>query len=347
MNYVDLALNICTYHRREYIEKNIGKLLSSHFFTNEESEYYGHMEIFVVDNGSELQRSSNERVHLFYNKNTGGSGGFQRGLEEIRNSPVDFSHVIFMDDDVEFELETFYILFDFLKNVDSQYAGCPVAGRMFCMDAPDVQYTAGEIWNKGKIEHVEYRRQITAENYHPGKVTYDSGAEYGGWWFCCFPMSFAKENDILPFFIHCDDVEYGIRCGRMPIIIEGVQVWHETYEKRLTPLMLYYDTRNPLFVNEIHHFDSDPSAILSEWKQRMGGFHAKQDWLSEFYVILAMYDFLKGISWLKSIDAQKYHKKLQRIKSTRIKNALAWRFVERLFWKKYGKDAEPGGVLKG
>ena len=61
-----------------------------------------------------------------------------------------------------------------------------------------------------------------------------------------------QDNDVLPFFIHCDDVEYGLRCGRKPIIIEGVQVWHETYDKRMTPLMQYYDTRNPLFDN--HYF---------------------------------------------------------------------------------------------
>ena len=48
-----------------------------------------------------------------------------------------------------------------------------------------------------------YKRQTQ------GRVIYDADADYGGWWFCCFPYVFVQENDVLPFFIHCDDVEYG------------------------------------------------------------------------------------------------------------------------------------------
>ena len=207
MRNILLALNVCTYHRRDYIEKNIKKLLSSDFFVDDGSVYYGKLHIFVVDNGSELHGCDNERVHVFHNRNTGGSGGFQRGIEEIRKYPCNFSHVIFMDDDVEFKLETFYILVDFLMSVDEKYIENPVAGRMICLDKPDIQYTAAEKWNGGNIEHIEFMRNIADGSYKAGSVVYDSGAEYGGWWFCCFPMSFAANNDVLPFFIHCDDVE--------------------------------------------------------------------------------------------------------------------------------------------
>ena len=335
MRKINLALNICTYHRKEYVQTNISKLKASLFFSDSDSKYFGQMQVFIVDNASESPEFDNTFWHFRNNKNTGGAGGFQRGLEEIRKCPADFSHVIFMDDDVEFEVESFYILYDFLCTVEEEYAQNPVAGRMFCSDHPNVQYTAGEIWNRGKIRHVEYMRHITPENYHYGRVNYDSGAEYGGWWFCCFPMSFVKNNDILPFFLHCDDVEYGLRCGKKPIIIEGVQVWHETFEKRLTPLIRYYDTRNPLYVNEIHNLAPHPLSILKEWKDRISDLHAQRNWLSEFYVILAMNDFLKGLDWLKSIDSEKYHKKLKRKRSCRLKNAIAWRLVERKFRNKY------------
>lgn len=332
---VRLALNICTYNRVEFIERNVSRLLGSDFFSDRSSKYFGKLHIFVIDNGAQLPTSDNEFVHVFHNKNSGGSGGFQRGLEEIRRFSVDFTHVIFMDDDVDFELESFYILFDFLTSVDERYIDNPVAGRMFCMDKRDVQYTAAEIWNQGNIGHVEFLKTVNADNYHYGHVVYDSGAEYGGWWFCCFPMSFARENDIIPFFIHCDDVEYGLRCGKPPIIIEGVQVWHETFDKRMTPIIRYYDTRNPLFVNELHGISKEPEVILDEWKRAITECHVQQDWLTEYYLIRALNDYLNGIRWLKRIDAGKYHRKLLRMKSNRYKNAFFWRVVERRFRWKY------------
>ena len=335
MRNVTLALNICTYNRREYIERNIAKLLESKFFTDKNSRCYRKLHIFVVDNGADLPLVNDEFLHVFHNRNSGGSGGFQRGLEDIRPFPVDFTHVIFMDDDVDFELEAFYLLYDFLTNVEEQYIDNPVAGRMFCMDRPDIQYTAAEIWNQGNLEHVEFMRSITNDNYHYGHVVYDSGAEYGGWWFCCFPMSFAKDNDIIPFFIHCDDVEYGLRCGKPPIIIEGVQVWHETFDKRLTPIIRYYDTRNPLFVNELHNISKPTNVILTEWKSAITECHVQQDWLTEYYIIRALNDYLKGIDWLKNIDAGKYHKRLLKKKSNRYKNACFWRFVQYKFKKRY------------
>ena len=284
-----------------------------------------------MDNASELKLEEDEFVRVIPNRNTGGSGGFQRGLEEIRKSRTDFSHVIFMDDDVSFDISAFYILYDFLCRIDEEHADRPVAGRMFSMDEPDIQYTAAEKWNGGNIGHVEFLRDIRKSGYTPGRVIYDADADYGGFWFCCFPMAFAKENDILPFFIHCDDVEYGLRCGKKPIIIEGVQVWHETYEKRQTPLIQYYDTRNPLFVNQLYGFLPEPEKLLSDWKERITAYHLKKDWLTEYYVILAMNDFLRGRKWLGKVDSGRYHKKLRKVKSSRLKNAISWRLVELRF----------------
>lgn len=329
---VCLALNICTYHRETFIRKNLALLRQSSFFDEQNVKYYGKLHIFIVDNASELQLQEDKYTHIIYNENSGGSGGFQRGIEEIRKSNIAFSHVIFMDDDVSFDINSFYLLFDFLLNVNEENRKRPVAGRMFCMDKPDIQYTAAEQWNGGNISHVEFMRDISQTGYTQGRVIYDADADYGGWWFCCFPMEFVQKNDVLPFFIHCDDVEYGLRYGRKPIIIEGVQVWHETYDKRLTPLMQYYDTRNPLFVNWIYGFLPDAEQIMKAWKQKITEYHVREDWITEYYVILAMNDFLKGMRWLKRIDSGKYHRKLQKAKSSRIKNAICWRMVSVKFW---------------
>ena len=331
MKNINIAVNICTYHRNDFVEHNISKLLQSKFFDLTDRDYYGKLHIFVIDNGCELECHDGDFLHVFHNKNTGGSGGFQRGIEEIRNSNIDFSYVIFMDDDVKFELDAFYILYDFLVSVPEQYELNPVAGRMFCLDKPDIQYTAAEIWNYGDLKHVEYMRKITPDDYCYGNVVYDSGADYGGWWFCCFPMSFVRTNDVLPFFIHCDDVEYGLRCGRAPIIIEGVHVWHETFDKRQTPIMLYYDTRNPLFVNAIHFPWLDSQAVLNKWHETITSYHVAGDFVSEYYVIRGMLDFLKGLKWLKHVDSERYHRRLLNMKGNKWKNAISWRVAEKWF----------------
>ena len=324
-----LAINICTYHRLNEVQQNIHKLLDSKFFEQENIAFYGHLHIFVTDNGSELPLRNDEFLHIQHNQNTGGSGGFQKGLERIRKSSVPFTHVIFMDDDIKFDMETFYRLYIFLSCLKKEYDDYPIAGRMFRMDKPHIQYTAAEIWNSGEIQHIGYNLDMRdAANLI--SVNDNAGAEYGGFWFCCYPMSFAKDNDIMPFFIHCDDVEYGLRCGKTPIILNGVQVWHETYEYRQTPVMNYYDTRNPLLVNEKYHLLPKPEIMLAAWKEKITKFHVKEEFESEYYTILGMYDFLRGITWINRVNSCKKHKQLQNAKISKLKNSVLWRVTE---WK--------------
>lgn len=337
MRDVTIAVNICTYRREKYIAQTLRRLQESLFFDEAgATEYYGALYLYIADNACELQEIDSEYVQLRHNPsgNVGGSGGYQYGIEMIRESGIDFSHVVFMDDDVEFDISCFYKLYDFLRNVDEWNADRPVAGRMFRADNRDIQYTAAEIWNKGNIEHVGYQKSL-CEVDKEADIEFDSGAEYGGWWFCCFPYEFVKDNDIMPFFLHCDDVEYGLRCGRPPVIIKGVQVYHETFEHRQTPLMCYYDTRNPLFVNEKFRFCENASEVLVDWKNRILSYHLEQKWDYEYYAIQGMIDFLKGVEWLTGIHPGKYHNKLQKAKINRYKNSVLWRVAAHKFKKKY------------
>ena len=164
-NEVKIALNICTFQREEFIHRNLSLLQASDFFNPDNPQYYGRLHIFVVDNGSSLQLPESPYVHCIYNRNTGGSGGFQRGIEEIRKRNEGFTHVIFMDDDVAFDISSFYLLFDFLSGVGEADRNRPVAGRMFCMDDPYIQYTAAEKWNRGMVSHVEFMRDVRGTAY--------------------------------------------------------------------------------------------------------------------------------------------------------------------------------------
>jgi len=338
MNQVKLALNICTYKREQILIKNLEVLKGSDFYNPSNSRYYNKLDVFVIDNASELSLESFPDFHLFHNPNTGGSGGFQRGIEEIRKFD-DYTHVIFMDDDVSFEMSSFYLLYDFLETVNKENADRPVAGRMLDLDNPNIQWTAAEKWNAGDIKHVEFLRDITdpANPYTPGKVIYDADADYGGFWFCCYPYSYVKENDILPFFLHCDDVEYGLRCGKPPIIIEGVHVWHETWEKKISPSILYFDVRNSLFVNELYKCLLPKKIIAKQWKSRIVQLRNEKKYLYEYMVILAMNDYLDGFTMIQKEKIIEQNKKLECIKTNCFNNLITYWLVYLKFLKKYGE----------
>lgn len=334
---VRIAVNICTYKRRESIDKILARLQASLFFEGgEESGYLGALYVFVVDNAGELEEAELGQIRLRHNPrgNTGGSGGYQYGIELIRKSGIEFTHVVFMDDDVEFDMDCFYKLYDFLRNVDKDNADRPIAGRMIRMDDPAVQYTAAEVWNRGHIEHVGFHKPLSEIESEPA-AEYHAGADYGGWWFGCYPYAFVRENDIMPFFLHCDDVEYGLRCGRPPIILKGVQVRHEAPGSRKTPLIGYYDTRNTLFVNERYGLLGDPRQTLKDWKENISAHHLRREWDYEYYVIRGMYDFLRGVKWLHRIHPGKYHRRLQRAHISRYRNSFFWRITEARFCRKY------------
>ena len=328
MNQVKLALNICTYKREQILRKNLDILKGSEFFNSNNTHLYNKLEIFVIDNSSELSFESFPNLHLFHNPNTGGSGGFQRGIEEIRKHN-DITHVIFMDDDVSFEMNTFYILYDFLETVDSKNADRPVAGRMLDKDNPTIQWTAGEKWNSGNIQHVEFLRDISNSNnpYTPGKVIYDADSDYGGFWFCCYPFDYVKNNDVIPFFLHCDDVEYGLRCKKKPIIIEGVHVWHETWEKKMSPEMLYYDYRNSLFVNEMYNFLLPKEELINQWKNKILIYRKDGKYICEYMLIKAMSDYINGMKWLVNLDSEKHHIRLSMSKTNKMRNRILMRYV--------------------
>ncbi len=296
---IHLAVNICTFHREKQLSANLKKFMTGSFF-QEQSELNGKMHIFVTDNGNSFPHSpAHLNIHIHNNSNKGGgSGGFARGLEEIKKlqDACNFTHVVFMDDDVEFQMESFYRLFAWLSYLKKEKQMTSIAGRMFRLDRREIQYTAVEIWNKGDIRHVDGSLDMSAVE-NALRSSAPSG-DYGGWWFCTYPAEFALNNRPFPFFIHCDDVEYGLRFPGQVMALRGVQVWHETYEYRVTPQIIYYDIRNPMVVNALHGVDN-PDEMVAKWQERLEQFHREGDQMMKYLCILAMYHFTKGYRFFR------------------------------------------------
>lgn len=335
---IQLGLIICTYKRNKELYRNLKILKNTRFF-RETDEWYGHLHIYIVDNASELPVPDEKNISLYHNPNTGGSGGFTRGIEEIRKTgPVNgITNVVFMDDDVEIIPETFYRLYALLLLLKQEYRKSVIAGRMFRTDRRWIQYTAAEIWNGGNILHIGWNADMT-DRKNLLHMNENTGAEYGGWWFACFPIKFVQENTPLPFFLHCDDVEYGLRHGGEPLILNGIQVWHETYEYRQSPVLAYYDIRNSLIVNACYGLLPDRETVLADWKSKITEQHVKKDYLTERMLIKGLADFGSGVKNMKRKNPQKNHVQLHRKKKClKLVNSLYWRITEKSIFVRYDK----------
>ena len=55
MNNVNLALNIRTYHCEEYVYKNFKILTLSQLFCRGYFEYFGKIDIVIIDNAGEIE----------------------------------------------------------------------------------------------------------------------------------------------------------------------------------------------------------------------------------------------------------------------------------------------------
>ena len=328
---IKISLVICTYKRREQLEQLLTELSAQ-----EKKEMRSWLRIKVIDNASELPNQYGEDIQVYHNPNTGGSGGFSRGMDETVNDLKQFpaTHVVFMDDDVTIQTESIIRLYALLSFMKKKYESEVVAGRMFRLDKPEVQYTASEIWNTGDIRHIGWNQDMTVYD-RLFDMNENAGGEYSGWWFACFPIGFVKENRPLPFFLHCDDVEYGLRHGGEPIILNGIQVWHETYEYRQSLKVLYYDVRNSLIVNTMYE-ELSQEEFLAKWKIIITEFHIRAEYQKEYIAIKAMKNFLRGQKNFQRNGNKEVNFSVSE-KETYFKysNKLLWRYCQMRLRKKY------------
>lgn len=334
INPVHISWVICTF-RREKMIQDIIELFQNSLFFEENSMYFHGMSMRIVDNSSEMAVQEQPYIKVFHNPNTGGAGGFSRGMEESEREEEEYgiTQVLLMDDDVEIMKESLYRLYSFLKIVKAEYQNRPVAGRMFRTDQRQIQYTAMEIWNRGEIRHIGHNQDMTeVENlWNMNHIKESENKDiYTGWWFGCFPMEYVRKQKPLPFFLHCDDVEYGLRNGEKPLILNGIQVWHETYEYRKNALIAYYDIRNSMIVNTIYGFYQNEKEVWEAWKRKLDDYYNQKDYSGEYVAILAMQDYLKGKQWFLSEKEKKQIR--QKIgKKYQYKAAFLWRMLEMQF----------------
>lgn len=242
---INVCIVICTYKREEYVLKNIEQLKNYKF------SFINH--VFVIDNGKTLDCNmlSDDFSSVLSNKNYGGSGGFTRGLIEAYDRK--YSHVILMDDDVEFHSETLEQMTVFMSLLSEKYKDSWFSAGMMTLDKPWEQFELGARWDGGTISlkhKVDVREcAVLLDNLD------NSDVNYGGWWCLCMPVSIVKKSNLpLPFFIKFDDIEYGVRKPKDTEIItmNGIALCHEAFENKMSFSGEYYCFRNEMVTIALH-----------------------------------------------------------------------------------------------
>lgn len=311
INDVRIAMDICTYRRETFVTRNI-RLLNEAIINNTDSPLYGRLEIFVSDNARTLDAAAleSECVHIFPNKNAGGSGGFARGMMEILKSGRPFTHALVMDDDVLISPEALERTARFLMLLKPEYSGKTVAGAMMRLDMRSLQHENGGVWNGWYTECVHtYMDMRRLENVLENER--EQPADYNAWWYSCIPMTKISESNLpLPLFIRFDDVEFGLRGGSDIVMLNGVCLWHEPFEYKYASSMEYYHMRNGLIVDALRRRDVSGRAVEKHFIHMALSNLMRYRYDNVELLFRGAADFLEGPEFLLSTDPEALHKTL-------------------------------------
>ncbi len=303
---IRMALCTTTFKKEDFITANIARIREGILQTDEPVARGFHL--FVVDNGRTLDAPalSGEGVSVIPNVNAGGSGGFALGMMKALEEEGAFSHVVLMDDDVRMSVESLKRLHALLSLATATYARAFANGAMLQMERPSLQFedvsyvrTLGG-FAKIKPDLLVNTRAGIVENEG---IDVELENAYGAWWFSCIPVSYIKEMGLpLPFFVRCDDVEYGLRCQPTYMTMNGICVWHARFEGRFNAAVACYQyVRNMLVTRTLHIRRGSGVFMLLYWRLfhiylRTMDYDAAELWLD------GLEDYLQGPDLLMTGD---------------------------------------------
>lgn len=310
---VKIAAVICTYKRELYLYKNI-QLLDKYLLNR--ADVGENFEIFIIDNGRSIEDLDNPKIHLIPNKNAGGSGGFTRGIIEILKRKNYFSHIIFMDDDVVICPEVFERIYNFQKVINDN--NICIGGSMLKLDSKYIQHENGAIWDNKVIRVKPDLDLRIVKNVLFNEI--EEQISYNGWWLFCLPTKIIDDFSLpYPFFIRGDDIELPIRLKQKIVTLNGICIWHESFENKYSTMPNYYSKKNEMILSIIH---SDSFSKIDAIKQIIK-FSIREAFCYRYksaeIVLKAASDFLKGPHYLKGINPEEKNMEVLRLGEKPVK----------------------------
>ncbi len=306
VNDVRLALSTTTFQKEEFIVPNIALVKSG--IADEGELIASRFHMFVVDNGRTLDADSlsDDIVTVIPNQNVGGSGGFARGMIAALDSDTDFTHVLLMDDDVRVMPESLIRTFNLLSLAKGAYKDAFVNGAMLSLEDPKRQFEDVAIVRRsGGYSRIKHDMDISTVHdiVENERIDVELPQSYGAWWFSCIPMKNIRENGLpMPFFVRCDDVEFGVRNKGTYMTMNGICVWHASFEGRYRASVdCYQYTRNYLTMIAVDDC-SDERLFMMRLRASIRKALRDMDYASTELFLDGLEDYLKGPEFLANAD---------------------------------------------
>lgn len=303
---VKVGIVICTYKREAFVSGNMQRVKN---FLDENADLKNKLEFFIIDNGQTLEPSRYDFAKVYPNANLGGSGGFTRGIIEVYKRKDEFTHFLLMDDDIVFHAEILRKLVGILEYA-SDTDRLSVGGSLLKQEAPAIQHEMGANWNgiDAEPENHDFNLALPIDVLRNEK---DKMIDYNGWWFMCMPLSVVDKHLLpLPLFIKSDDMEYGLRCAEDVMLVNGLGIWHESFQLKYTSVLEYYQKRNELILNSVCDIKRPLYMGLRKLVRSVAKQLIYQRYFALDFIFDAYDDFLKGPQYIMSLNAEELHRKL-------------------------------------
>lgn len=329
LNDINIGVNICTFKREKYVIRNMKSLadwINSTDIDGNSFEASGKMHFFIVDNGKTLDENDEmsallseigNYVEIIQNANTGGCGGFSRGMKEAisRRNELGLTHLLMMDDDAVFNSDLFVRLYGFLCTLKKEYKEITVGGALMREDYRYIMHACGEWFSDYKVinDHPLYdvrNFESCIQDFMTG--TGKEHEMYGAWWCCCYHMNaITDENLPLPIFVHHDDIQFGMKQTERGIVfLNGICVWHQGFELTFPGVKQYYNMRNTLITMNMYEPEHMKKTMLKWSIRRYIGMLISYRYADCEMIYRGLMDFLRGKKWLLETDPEAFHKNL-------------------------------------
>lgn len=306
VNEVTLALSTTTFRKEEFIVPNIA--LVKEGIAAEGEPLASHFHMFVVDNGQTLDAGllSDSMVTVIPNRNVGGSGGFARGMIAAQDAEADFTHVLLMDDDVRIMPESLIRTFNLLSLAHGSYKDAFVNGAMLSLENPVRQFEdVAVVRRSGGYCRIKEDLDVSrlSDIVQNERMSVELPRAYGAWWFSCIPMRSIRENGLpMPFFVRCDDVEFGARNKGVYMTMNGICVWHASFEGRFRASVdCYQFTRNFLAMMAVDDCSCE-RLFMARTFSSVRRYLRDMDYAAAEMTLDGLEDYLKGPDFLAQAD---------------------------------------------
>lgn len=297
------AFIICTFRREDFVKRNIRNILES--LKQKETAPFS---VYVSDNGKTLPETDSENLKIFHNSNSGGAGGFTRGIiEAMKDSSI--SRLCLMDDDADFHFSAIERLLSFQSFLKNEYLSDFIAGAMLEEENPSVQFEAAARYTKSGVKSLGTGTDLSSVgNILLNEIPMEGKNIYCGWWLCCFPKEAVMKNGLpLPMFIKGDDHEFSLRNHVLPVSLNGFSVWHQSFRNKHRSWIYYYWYRNSLIMNNYVLEKYSRTDYLQFIFIRLVHKFLTLKFEEIRYMNLALEDYRRGPDFLKETDQEKYH----------------------------------------